>query len=113
MEMATSPCEVGIRDLENNLSRHLARDRLHELAAAAPSNRLDGREHDMARTGLAMLVVQLRQIEVIIRLVVRASDLAEAEALRGYGAVHRAAAVAVGADVFAASPPVNPARWIS
>lgn len=73
------------------------------LASAMRSKRLDRREHDGARTGLAMLVDQLHLIEITGRLVDRAADLAEAEALRGYDAVHLAAALTVGADVFASA----------
>ncbi len=42
-------------------------------------------------------------MEVSEALIVGAADLAEAEALRGYGAVHLAAAVTVGATVFASA----------
>ena len=70
------------------------------LAAAHRGALLDARQHRRASQAFEALVGALSIVEVTEALIVDAADLAEAEALRGYDAVHLAAAVTVGATVF-------------
>jgi uncharacterized protein len=69
------------------------------LASAARSNRLSAAQLPVARTELAALVEDLHLVEVTAALIDSASALAESESLRGYDAVHLAAALFVGAEV--------------
>ena len=70
------------------------------LAAAHRGALLDARQHRRARQSFEALVGALSIVEVTEALIVDAADLAEAEALRGYDALHLAAAVTVEATVF-------------
>ena len=69
------------------------------LAAGARSGRLTAGNHGKAVAGLETLWTQMTIAEITDGLVRRAADLAEEHALRGYDAVHLAAALLVGADV--------------
>lgn len=69
------------------------------LAAAQRAGRLDTRQHRRARQELTALVEGLSIVEVTEQLVADAADLAETEALRGYDAVHLAAAVTIEANL--------------
>lgn len=69
------------------------------LAAAHRGGRLDTRQHRRARQEFTALVEELSIVEITEALVAGAADLAEAEALRGYDAVHLAAAVTIEAAV--------------
>ncbi len=69
------------------------------LAAAKRGRRLTSEMHQIARAELSVLVDDLAIVEINEKLISHASDLAEQEALRGYDAVHLAAALTVGADV--------------
>ena len=69
------------------------------LAAAERGARLTAAEHRRAKTELDVLVAELTIVGVTEDLVVQAAGLAHSEALRGYDAVHLAAALTVGADV--------------
>lgn len=69
------------------------------LAAASRAGRLTVDQHETATVELASLVEDLHIVEFSGALVVDAADLAEAEALRAYDAVHLAAARTVGAQV--------------
>lgn len=69
------------------------------LAAAQRGGRLDTRQHRRARDEFAALVEELTIVEVTEELISDAADLAEDEALRGYDAVHLAAALTVEATV--------------
>lgn len=71
------------------------------LAAAARRGRLSPAQHRRARVELQGLADQLVIIEVSSELIASAADLAEAESLRGYDAVHLAGAVTVDAAVMA------------
>ncbi len=62
------------------------------LARARRDGRLGGRQHRAAVAGLGQLDEQFDHVELTAELAARAGDLAEAEALRGYDAVHLAAA---------------------
>jgi len=68
------------------------------LAAAERGGRLTAAGHREAKAELAVLVDELTIVGITDDLIVQAAELAESEALRGYDAVHLAAAVAVGAD---------------
>ena len=70
------------------------------LAAAERAKRLTGAEHRRAKTSLTAHLDQVDIIEVTAQLITAACDLAESEGLRGYDAVHLAAAVVVGVDAF-------------
>ncbi len=69
------------------------------LAAARRGGRIDARQHRRACRELAALVEQLVIVDVTANLVAAAAELAEAEALRAYDAVHLAAAVTIAATV--------------
>lgn len=73
------------------------------LAAARRGGRLTSAQHRRAREGLAVLVDELTTVEVTKELVARAADLAEDEGLRGYDAVHLAAALTVEATVLSSA----------
>ena len=73
------------------------------LAAARRAGRLDARQHRRAREAFAALVDELAVVEVTEELIADAADLAEDEALRGYDAVHLAAALTIEATVLASA----------
>ena len=73
------------------------------LAAAARGGRLTTGQHRQARSDLADLLGDLHLIEITDGLITRAADLAEDEALRGYDAVHLAAALHVESDVLSSA----------
>jgi len=68
------------------------------LAAAERSNRLTTAEHRRAKASLTAHLDQVNIVEVDAHLITAASELAEREGLRGYDAVHLAAALVVGVD---------------
>jgi predicted nucleic acid-binding protein len=69
------------------------------LAAAERARRLTAAQHQEAKAALAALVADLTVVEVTEDLIAQATDLAEEEALRGYDAVHLAAALTIEATV--------------
>jgi len=69
------------------------------LASAVRGNRLSADQFQAAKTELAAFVADLHLVEVTEELIERAALLAETESLRGYDAVHLAAALFVGASV--------------
>jgi hypothetical protein len=69
------------------------------LAAAARGNRLSTDQLRVAQAELAAFVDNLHLVEVTAELIEMAAELAETESLRGYDAVHLAAALFVGAAV--------------
>lgn len=69
------------------------------LAAALRGGRLGSSQHRSARAEFASLVDGLTIVEVTERLIADAAELAEDKALRGYDAVHLAAALTVEATV--------------
>jgi predicted nucleic acid-binding protein len=69
------------------------------LAAAGRANRLTAAELRHAKAELAELLDEITLVEITEDLAHAAGDVAEAEALRGYDAMHLAAALAVEADV--------------
>lgn len=69
------------------------------LAAARRGARLSAAQHRRARHEFAALVDELTIVEITAELIDDAAGLAEAESLRGYDAVHLAAALTVGAAV--------------
>ena len=71
------------------------------LAAAHRAGRLDGRGLSIAKAELGTLWAQLDVVPVTTELVIAAGDLAEIEGLRGYDAVHLAAALVGNATVVA------------
>jgi predicted nucleic acid-binding protein len=73
------------------------------LAAALRGGRLTRAAHRDAKAALHDLVEGLTIVEVTESLVAEAADLAEQEALRGYEAVHLAAALLVEARVLASA----------
>jgi predicted nucleic acid-binding protein len=73
------------------------------LAAARRSGRLSARGLREAKVDLTELLEELTTIDVADALIEAAAELAEAEALRGYDAVHLAAALAIDANVFASA----------
>lgn len=70
------------------------------LAAAHRARRLTEAQHREAKQDVARLVDELHLVGVTDDLIADAADLAEAEKLRGYDAVHLAGALIVGAQVF-------------
>ncbi len=73
------------------------------VAAAVRGHRLTPAQHRRAKSDLVALVDELNIVEITEDLIAQASDLAESEALRGYDAVHLAAALTVHADVLTSS----------
>lgn len=73
------------------------------LAAAWRAGRLTRGQFDEAKAELAALLDELAFVEVDEELIGRAAELAEEDALRGYDAIHLAAALRVGADVFSSA----------
>ena len=73
------------------------------LAAARRNGRLAEPAYQEARAGLLAVLAKFEVVEVDEPLVDLAGDLAERHALRGYDAVHLAAAVTAGAEVFISS----------
>lgn len=69
------------------------------LAAAERGGRLTAAEHVEAKAELSVLVDELTVVAITDDLIAQAAELADREALRGYDAVHLAAAVTIGADV--------------
>ena len=69
------------------------------LAAATRGGRLTAAQHRGAKGELAALVEELTIVEITEDLIVDAAEVAEREALRGYDAVHLAAALIVEADL--------------
>lgn len=69
------------------------------LAAARRGDRLSATQHRRARDEFTSLIDELAIVEVSEALLASAADLAEEESLRGYDAVHLAAALAVQATV--------------
>ena len=69
------------------------------LAAAARGGRLTEKQHKDAKAELDRLVGDLHLVKITEQLLLEAAELAEIEALRGYDAVHLAAALTTGALV--------------
>lgn len=69
------------------------------LAAAERGARLSAAEHVEAKAELSVLLDELTMVAITDDLIAQAAELADREALRGYDAVHLAAAVTIGADV--------------
>ena len=69
------------------------------LAAAERGARLTAAEHVEAKAELSVLLDELTMVAITDDLIAQAAELADGEALRGYDAVHLAAAVTIGADV--------------
>jgi hypothetical protein len=73
------------------------------LAAAQRSGRLTVAELRHAKADLVELLDEVAFVEITHTLVDEAADLAEAEALRSYDAVHLAAALTIEADLITSS----------
>lgn len=73
------------------------------LAAAKRGQRLTAEQHADAKEELDALLADLHIVEATEALIAEAAELAEAEALRGYDAVHLAAALLVGATVLSSA----------
>jgi predicted nucleic acid-binding protein len=69
------------------------------LAAAQRAGRLTGRTYASLKRAMEQLWQQTDVVEVSATLAASAGALAERHSLRGYDAVHLAAALAVGADI--------------
>jgi predicted nucleic acid-binding protein len=69
------------------------------LASARRADRLSTAQHHRTKVALHELLGQLLIVDVSGPLVEAAAELAEVEGLRGYDAVHLAAALFVGAEV--------------
>jgi predicted nucleic acid-binding protein len=73
------------------------------LAAARRGRRLTAPQHRQAAVDLVLLIDQLSIVDVTEELIERAGTLAEDDGLRGYDAVHLAAALTVDATVMASA----------
>ncbi len=73
------------------------------LASAHRGGRLTARQHRAAKADVVGMVEELAIVEVTDALIAEAADLAEQEKLRGYDAVHLAAALLVRAEVFSSA----------
>lgn len=76
------------------------------LAAARRRDRLSAGELRTAKGELVELLEEVTLIEITDALVAEAAELAEVEALRGYDAIHLAAALAVEANVLTSADTV-------
>jgi predicted nucleic acid-binding protein len=73
------------------------------LAAARRTGRSTGAQLRRAKAELGELLAEMTMIAPTIELIEEAAELAEAEALRGFDAVHLAAAVTIDATVFSSA----------
>lgn len=73
------------------------------LAAAKRGRRLTAEQHAHARDELDGLLADLHIVEATEALIANAAALAEDDALRGYDAVHLAAALLVGATILSSA----------
>jgi predicted nucleic acid-binding protein len=73
------------------------------LAAAQQGGRINAAEHRDAKGELVELFEEITFIDVTDALIAEAAELAEIEALRGYDAIHLAAALAIEANVLASA----------
>jgi predicted nucleic acid-binding protein len=73
------------------------------LAAARRGRRLTATQHTDAVTELNALISDLYIVSVTDELLVAAAELADLESLRGYDAVHLAAALTIEATVFSSA----------
>jgi uncharacterized protein len=73
------------------------------LAAASRAKRLSAAQFKEAKRLFEDIWSQLEVVQIDETLVRAAADLAESDGLRGYDAVHFAAALRVGVDTFAAA----------
>lgn len=73
------------------------------MAEAARAMRLTQAQHRNAKSTVHALISDIYLFEVTEDLVEEAAVLAEEEALRGYDAIHLAAAVSVGASVLSSA----------
>lgn len=69
------------------------------LAAAQRGGRLTAADHRTAKAELLDLLEEVTFIEITDELIEQAADLTETDALRGYDAIHLAAAIAIDATV--------------
>lgn len=69
------------------------------LAAARRAGRLTAADHRTAKAELVDLLEEVTFIEITDELIGQAAELAETDALRGYDAIHLAAAIAIDATV--------------
>lgn len=69
------------------------------LAAAQRGGRLSAAQLRQAKAELVDLFEEITFVEITDALIAEAAEIAEAEALRGYDAVHLAAALAIEANV--------------
>ena len=76
------------------------------LAAAQRGGRLTSGEHRDIKAELVDLLEEVTFVEITDELIEQAADLAEAEALRGYDAIHLAAAIAIEANVLTSADAV-------
>ena len=73
------------------------------LAAARRGRRLTAAQHAAARAELDALLADLHIVEPTMELIADAADLADDQGLRGYDAVHLAAALLVGATILSSA----------
>lgn len=73
------------------------------LAAAVRGRRITAKQQEAAKAELEALVADLHLVEPTEELLVLAAELAESDGLRGYDAVHLAAALLVGATVLSSA----------
>lgn len=76
------------------------------LAAAERAGRLTARQHTAAKSELDALIGDLHRVEITDELIGDAAELAELEGLRGYDAVHLAAALTIAASVLTSADTV-------
>ncbi len=99
-EQGSEPAEVIWQSADSVASVSLVVVEAHAaLAAAVCGNRLTVDQWHIAKMELASFVEDLHLVEVTKELIDSAAQLAETESLRGYDAVHLAAALFVGAAI--------------
>lgn len=75
------------------------------LATANRAGRLTDEQHRAAKRETATLIEELHLVEVTQDLITAAADLAEADGLRGYDAVHLGATLRVEASILTSADP--------
>ena len=101
--VVTEPASAACERIWNEATRVVSVRLWHAEARAALAQahrlgRLDNTRHDQSVTALETMIDQIDHVEISPQLVRSAGDLAQTEALRGYDAVHLAAAASIAAS---------------
>ncbi len=94
-EPSSATCARMLNEAARSVSvRLLYPEARAALARAERLGRIAKRQHEVAVAELEMIVKEIDHVEITAQLVRHAGDLAQVHQLRGYDAVHLAAAIA-------------------